>query len=166
MSYLVAPRRPGRLRLQRLVKPLKVPVLLVVSWLDPLWRCPQLDPPRGQWTEAYQADAGQWRAVVVRMARGRPYSRKARSSERLISGPMGRSRLSHTSRYRDIASWAVTGSMRFPFPVWKMICRSPMGWPHHESDLRGSGTVPAKVSPAHLRRQSHPIPRDSNCPLG
>ena len=47
--------------------------------------------------------------LSVRRARGMPYSRKALSRERLTSGPAGRSRAWHTSKYRDMASWAVRG---------------------------------------------------------
>ena len=55
--------------------------------------------------------------LSVRMALGRPYSRKARSRTRLAAGPVDRSSPAQTSRYRDAASWTVSGSIRVPSEV-------------------------------------------------
>ena len=116
--------RCSRLRLQGSVKPLKASVLLGVSGLDPLRHYPQLDPPCGQRREASQSDAGERRAVVGPDDPGKTVLPKARSSERLTSGPVG---AIQTVAYQQVPGHRVLGrqgSMRIPSPVRNQPLRS------------------------------------------
>ena len=116
-------RRRG-LPLEGPMESLEASVLFGVSGFDAFGNYPQLDPPCGEWREVAQSDAGEGRAVV-----GADDQREAVLSEGSLQDALdfrtgGRSRVSHTSKYRDIASWAVRGSMRLPSPVRNHLFKS------------------------------------------
>ena len=91
----------SRILLQRPVKSLQSPILLLVTWLDTLRRDSQLDPPYRQSRGVPQGRRWQMATPLsVRIVQGRPYSLNTPWSARRTCGPVGRVRPLHARRYQ------------------------------------------------------------------